>query len=97
MKKVDKTRITIPEIKSKVEKYQGNKVQIEAHKSKKKLYRKTGYIDSIYPHIFTVRLEDDNPDPKRRPQLMSFSYVDILTKNVKIDVIDAVEGEAIPL
>ena len=46
-----KPQSTVLDIKNKVKKYQGQKVRLEAHKSKKKLYQKTGFIEAIYPII----------------------------------------------
>lgn len=82
-------KATVHDIKRKVEKYQGRTVRLEAHKSKKKLYQKTGVIESVYPSIFTVNIEDDS---HARNQRMSFSYIDVLTKNVKIDLVDGNGG-----
>ncbi len=80
-----KPQYTVLDIKKKVQKYQGQKVRLEAHKSKKKLYQKTGFIEAIYPSIFTVSIESSNNDHSQR---MSFSYIDLLTNNVKIDLIE---------
>lgn len=88
-------KVTVRDIKSKVMKYQGQKVRLEAHKSKKKLYQKTGYIEAIYPSIFTISIENES-NLDARTQRMSFSYIDVLTKNVKIDLLD-LPGEDITL
>lgn len=81
-------KTTVLDIKRKVEKYQGRKVRLEAHKSKKKLYQKTGFIDSIYPKVFTISIESEKEGQQSRSQVMSFSYIDLLTNNVKIDLVD---------
>lgn len=78
-------RATVVDIKHEVSKHVGEKVRLEAHKSKKKLYQKVGTIEGIYPCIFTVSLEENN----RPKQKLSFSYADVLTKTVKIDLLDA--------
>ncbi len=80
-----KPQLTVLDIRNRVQKYQGSRVRLEAHKSKKKLYHKTGFIEAIYPSIFTVSIESNDND---RIQRMSFSYIDLLTQNVKIDLID---------
>lgn len=85
-------KVTVLDIKSKVKKYQGQKVRLEAHKSKKKLYQKTGYIEAIYPSIFTISIENEGSEDART-QRMSFSYIDVLTKNVKIDLLDLPDGD----
>ena len=75
---------SVLDIKNKVKKYQGQKVRLEAHKSKKKLYHKTGFIEAIYPSIFTISIDSKGNNTQR----MSFSYIDLLTDNVKIDLIE---------
>ena len=84
-----KPQYTVLDIKKKVQKYQGQKVRLEAHKSKKKLYHKTGFIEAIYPSIFTVSIDTKGSNPNQR---MSFSYIDLLTNNVKIDLIETNGG-----
>ena len=78
----------IMDVKREVENYRGKRIRLEAHKSKKKLYQKEGVIEGTYPSIFTVSVKED-----RRPvQRLSFSYSDVLTKSVKIALVDEVEG-----
>ena len=84
-----KPQSTVLDIKNKVKKYQGQKVRLEAHKSKKKLYQKTGFIEAIYPSIFTVSIVNKGNNHNQR---MSFSYIDLLTDNVKIDLIETNGG-----
>lgn len=81
-------KATIMDVKREVENYRGKRIKLEAHKSKKKLYQKEGVIEGTYPSIFTVSVKED-----RRPvQRLSFSYSDVLTKSVKIALVDEVEG-----
>lgn len=81
-------KATIMDVKREVENYRGKRIRLEAHKSKKKLYQKEGVIEGTYPSIFTVSVKED-----RRPvQRLSFSYSDVLTKSVKIALVDEVEG-----
>lgn len=83
-------KATVLDIKREVEKHVGEKVRLEAHKSKKKLYHKIGVIEGIYPCIFTVSLaEEDRPKQK-----LSFSYADVLTKTVKIDLLESDSEDA---
>ncbi|MEG2650683.1 MAG: Veg family protein [Eubacterium sp.] len=58
-------------------------------RAKKKLYHKEGVIEGTYPSIFTVKVKEE----KRAPQRLSFSYSDVLTRSVKIDLLDTeIEG-----
>lgn len=81
---MQKRRATIMDVKREVENSLGKRIRLEAHKSKKKLYRKTGVIEEAYPSIFTVSVEEE----KRPTQRLSFSYSDVLTKSVKIAILD---------
>lgn len=83
-----KQKATIMDVKREVENYRGKRVKLEAHKSKKKLYQKEGVIEGTYPSIFTISVKED----KRPTQRLSFSYSDVLTKSVKIALVDEVEG-----
>lgn len=78
-------RATIADVKKEIELYKGCRVTLEAHKSKKKLYRKVGVIEAVYPCIFTVSVHEEN----RVPQRLSFSYTDVLTQSVKITLEDS--------
>lgn len=81
---MQRQRVTINDVKREVEAYRGCRIKLEAHKSKKKLYQKEGIIEGIYPSIFIVNVADD----KRPNQRLSFSYSDVLTRSVKIDLLD---------
>ncbi|MDD2414490.1 MAG: Veg family protein [Eubacteriaceae bacterium] len=81
---MQRKRATINDVKKEVETYRGCRVKLEAHKSKKKLYHKEGTIEGIYPSIFTVTVKTE----KRPTQRLSFSYSDVLTRSVKIDLVD---------
>ncbi len=86
---MQKQRATINDVKREVESYRGCRIKLEAHKSKKKLYHKEGVIEGTYPSIFTVTVKEE----KRAPQRLSFSYSDVLTRSVKIDLLDdSIEG-----
>lgn len=77
-------KVTIMDIRREVENYLGRRVKLEAHKSKKKLYQKEGIIEETYPSLFTISVKED----KRKEQKYSFTYSDLLTKTVKIVLLD---------
>lgn len=81
---MQKQRATINDVKREVETYLGKRIRLEAHKSKKKLYHKEGIIEGTYPSIFTVTVKEE----KRPLQRLSFSYSDVLTRSVKIALVD---------
>jgi len=60
----------------------GSKVMLETNKGRQKAAVSSGTIENTYPAVFTVLL-DAVSGPKRT---VSYSYTDILTKNVEITV-----------
>lgn len=59
----------------------GNKVMIKANKGRHKIDVTEGIIKETYPSIFIVQVDNKYEDTKR---LVSFSYTDVLTKDVKL-------------
>lgn len=59
----------------------GNKVMIRANKGRHKIDVTEGIIKETYPSIFIVQVENKYEDT---PRLVSFSYTDVLTQDVKL-------------
>ena len=60
----------------------GNRVMIQLDRGRNKVDIQKGTIQKAYPSVFTVLVEDEleaNP-----PQLLSFSYTDIVTKDIRM-------------
>lgn len=60
----------------------GNRVRIQLDRGRNKIDIQEGVIQKAYPSVFTVLIDDwrdDNP-----PQLLSFSYTDIITKDIRM-------------
>ncbi len=60
----------------------GNRVRILLDRGRYKVDIQEGVIQKAYPSVFTVLIDDwrdDNP-----PQLLSFSYTDIITKDIRM-------------
>lgn len=60
----------------------GSKVLIQLDKGRNKVDIQEGVIKNAYPSVFTVLVDDDvegNP-----PQLLSFSYTDIITRDIRM-------------
>jgi len=85
---MESQQTSIGKIKEEVQNWQGKRVRLEAHKSKKKLYHKEGVVEGIYPSIFTVSVQEGRK-PKQR---LSFSYSDVLTRSVKIALVDDIQA-----
>lgn len=60
----------------------GSKVLIQLDRGRNKVDVQEGVIQKAYPSVFTVLVQDEyeiNP-----PQLLSFSYNDIITKDIRM-------------
>lgn len=60
----------------------GRRVKIQLDRGRNKVDIQEGVIQGAYPSIFTVLVQDayeTNP-----PQLLSFSYNDIITKDIRM-------------
>lgn len=69
----------IDEVKRRVGLIIGQPLSFEINRGRNRFVRFDGYIESAYPAIFTIRTDVEGED-----SLQSYSYNDILTKNVRI-------------
>lgn len=60
----------------------GNKVMIQLDRGRNRVEVQEGVIKGAYPCVFTIQVRDDNE--KNPPQLLSFSYADVLTRDVRM-------------
>ena len=67
------------EIRKKLEAHLGEKIKLRANRGRRKTYEKEGVLESIYPSIFVVRVDENNYF-----QRLSFSYADVLTETVEL-------------
>lgn len=67
------------EIRKKLESHLGEKIKLRANRGRRKTYEKEGILESIYPSIFIVRVDENN-----YYQRLSFSYADVLTETVEL-------------
>lgn len=70
-------------VKRSLQNHIGKKVRLTSKKGRKKAVVRQGVIESTYPSIFTIRL-DNLPDDISENRRVSFSYTDVLTKSVEI-------------
>ncbi len=82
----------LSKIKSNLADNVGNKVRLTAKKGRKQIVTREGVIESTYPSIFTVKLDNQNEffTTERR---VSYSYADVLTKSVELVIYTPDEGE----
>ncbi len=67
----------ISKIREDIKNHVGASVKIEYNLGRNKYESYDAYIASTYEHVFLVRLKD-------RDETKSFTYKDIMTKNLKI-------------
>lgn len=60
----------------------GNKVMIQLDRGRNRVDIQEGVIKGAYPSVFTILVDDDNE--KNPPQLLSFSYTDVLTRDIRM-------------
>ena len=70
-------------VRSSVDQNIGNKVKIRANRGRHKIDVTEGIIRETYPSIFLVEVENKLDDTTQ----ISFSYTDVLTKDVQMQLI----------
>lgn len=64
-----------------VDSHVGDRVRVKANRGRHKISVAEGVIVDSYPSIFTIKLNDKGDFTER---MVSFSYTDILTKDVQL-------------
>lgn len=78
------------QIRSNIDEQIGQKVRVRGCLGRCKYFEKDAIIQQTYPNHFTIKyLEQNNTD--------SYSYTDIITKNVQLNIYGADEDTVIPL
>lgn len=70
-------------IRNSLQRHVGDRVRLKAKVGRKNVMVRQGIIDSIYPSVFIVKVSDDSNDGENT---ISFSYIDVLTKAVEIQL-----------
>ena len=73
---------TLDKIRESLERHLGKKILLKANKGRKQIVTKKGVLEKVYPSVFVVKLESHNDGCSR----VSYSYSDLLTSNVKLQV-----------
>ncbi len=60
----------------------GNRVKIQLDRGRNKVDIQEGVIQRAYPSVFTVLVDDERQE--NPPQLLSFSYTDVITKDIRM-------------
>ncbi len=67
------------EIRTKLESHLGQTIKLKANRGRRKTYEKEGILESTYPSIFIVRVDENSYF-----QRLSFTYADVLTETVEL-------------
>ncbi len=73
---------TLNNIRNSLEKHIGRKIILKANKGRKQIVTREGILETLYPNVFVVKLDDKTSAGNR----VSYSYSDLLTENVKLKV-----------
>ncbi len=60
----------------------GSRVMIQLDRGRNKVDIQSGTIQEAYPSVFTVMVDEIDED--RPAQLLSFSYTDVITKEIRM-------------
>ncbi len=75
-------RIDVDKIRASVKDNCGSLVEIQLDRGRNKVDIEKGIIKEAYPSVFTIQLE--NADEEQPDQILSFSYTDIITKDIRM-------------
>ena len=69
-------------VRASVQQQCGSEVMIQLDRGRNKVDIQRGVIQEAYPSVFTILVNDEEED--RPAQLLSFSYTDIITKEIRM-------------
>ena len=72
----------IDKVRASVSGQLGNRVMIQLDRGRNRVDIQEGVIQGAYPSVFTILIDDENE--KKPSQLLSFSYTDVLTRDVRM-------------
>ena len=72
----------ISKVRASVHRQRGNRVKIQLDRGRNKVDIQEGVTQGAYPSVFTVLVDDEREE--NPPQLLSFSYTDIITKDIRM-------------
>ncbi|RKD22807.1 hypothetical protein BEP19_11200 [Ammoniphilus oxalaticus] len=73
---------TLMDIKRVLDSHLGERIVLKANRGRRKTVERTGILESTYPSIFIVKLDEDLHSFER----VSYSYADVLTETVMLTV-----------
>ena len=70
----------VSKIKLDLESYLGEKMKLRANIGRCKIIEREGILKETHPNLFIITVEEE----EERTRLVSYSYVDVLTKTVEL-------------
>lgn len=80
---------TLARIKSALDDHIGETLMITSHVGRKKVLQRKGILSGTFPAVFVIELDQGQNKIER----VSYSYTDVLTKNIKLKLDDDQAGE----
>lgn len=74
-----RSSINLSDIKERIISLKGQAINIQANRGRKRIQNYTGFIDNIYPSVFTIKVQDNV-----NQENLTYSYSDVLCGDVKI-------------
>lgn len=74
---------SLQDIKQKLDNRVGDNIKVTAQAGRKKITERSGVLRETYPSLFVVELNDSAKFDR-----VSYSYTDVLTKNIDITFAD---------
>ena len=71
----------ITNIKTDIGEKIGQKIIVKGSLGRSKSFEKEATIEKAYPNLFIIKFEEENRN-------VSYSYTDVLTKTIEVDVFD---------
>lgn len=74
----------IKSLKTDIDEKIGQKIIVKGSLGRSKSFEKEATIEKAYPNLFVIKFEENNRN-------VSYSYTDILTRTIEVDVYDGKE------
>ena len=75
----------ITNLKTDIDEKIGQKIIVKGSLGRSKSFEKEATIEKAYPNLFIIKFEEENRN-------VSYSYKDVLTKIIEVDVVDGNGG-----
>ncbi len=74
----------ISKVRASVRQRCGSRVMIQLDRGRNKVEIQEGVIQNAYPSVFTILVKGEGNGKDAPPHLLSFSYSDIITRDVRM-------------